>query len=568
MYLPGLPRIGRTTLLATASLCLGFALLVGCDDASADKQVRAELHKAYQHASAGTAEGLTQAKQVLDTAAANANASPAVQANAKALLAQVELEAARAAQRNIDERMMDVARHVADIAQLAQQISTTNALIAGYKQYDPRETLAAIQKNIADATGGPDKPAWFTHENTQIPTLAVLKQDVARLEGEIAKLDEQLKQLNAKRSEVLQQAEQASREAEAAPKGQNLDAFNRASDLRKQAADLAVEIDRTQAAMTPFRSDLAIAQSQQQVVEAFIADQQKQAEAQTRGWQMIQQQMGAQNGLARAILQGAGTSGGGGNSPVPSGGAIADKAAQLNKVMAEIKELREQALSNARAADEHYGQAVTLAEQLRQDLETNIREPKNSSRPEQTSWKALRDVMHPASFRMHQADAKRTLAGILGTEAMELTLRMDLRNLLQPILEAAGLTVPDELQATNVEREREQRLTDANASYKEADELLQNITEGQAQESVQNAAYVARLLTLYAWSQLNRQSGDTQGAQERLELAQQVKNTLVERQIPLPALPEALGGAHPATAPATAPAETPATAPASGDQPG
>jgi hypothetical protein len=150
MYLPGLSRIGRTTLLAAASLSIGLAL-VGCDDASADKQVRAELHKAYQHASAGTAEGLTQAKQVLDTAAANANASPAVQANAKALLAQVELEAARGAQRSIDERMMDVARHVADIAQLGQQISTTNALIAGYKQYDPRETLAAIQKNMVHA---------------------------------------------------------------------------------------------------------------------------------------------------------------------------------------------------------------------------------------------------------------------------------------------------------------------------------------------------------------------------------------------------------------------------------
>jgi hypothetical protein len=286
---------------------------------------------------------------------------------------------------------------------------------------------------------------------------------------------------------------------------------------------------------------------------------------------MIQQQMGAQNALGRAILQGAGTSGGGGSSPVAPGGAIADKAAELNKALADLKQSREQAMENARNADEHYGQAVTLAEQLRQDLETKLRDPKNSSRPEQNSWKAIRDVMHPATFRLHQAAAKRTLAAILGTEAMELTMRMDLRNLLQPILEAAGLTVPDELQAPNVEREREQRLTDANAAYKEADELLQNITEGQATQDVQNASYVARILTLYGWSQLNRQSGDTQGAQERLELAQQVKSTAVERQIALPALPEGLGGAAPATAAATAPATAPADASAEpappGDQP-
>jgi hypothetical protein len=554
-----LPRSSRTSILAPAACAI--ILLVGCDQGGGDRQAREDVRKSHELALAGTEEANTEAKQRLELAAGNNEASPAVQANAKSLLAQLELDAARTAQRSIDQKMMDVSRAVADITQLAQQIATTNALVAGYQQYDPRPTLEAIEKSIADATGGPDKPAWFTHEDTTINTLTVLREQITKLEAEIAALQAKLDELGQQRTAVLAEADQASRAAEGNAAEQTLDAFKRASELRKQAADLAVEIDRTQAAMVPLRNDLAVAQSQAQVIEGLIADLRQRAQAQTQGWQMIQQQMAAQTGLSRSILQGAG-GGAGGASTAPIGGAISDKAAQLGKILEEIKTLREDAVTNARNAAEHYGQAVTQAESLRQSLSQRIGDPKNEGRSEIKSWTTMRDVMHPATFRLHQAAALRTLASLQGSEATEHTMRIELRNLLVPILEAAGLQMPDALQAPNLERDREQTLTAANEAYKEADELLQNITEGQAQPEVQNAAYVARILTLYGWSQLNRANGDERGAQERLELAREIKNAATERQIALPALPEGLGGA-PATAPAAAdPATAPATAPA------
>ena len=82
---------------------------------------------------------------------------------------------------------------------------------------------------------------------------------------------------------------------------------------------------------------------------------------------------------------------------------------------------------------------------------------------------------------------------------------------------------------------------------------------------MQNAAYAARVLTLYAWSQLNQEAGDEKAATEHLELARQVRNAATDRGIALPAMPAGLGappkpaGAEP---PATAPADQPADAPA------
>lgn len=533
------------------------AFVAGCDDQSADRQAQKDVERGHLLALGGTEESLTQSKQLLESASANAAASPAVQANAKSLLAQVELEAARAAQRDIDRQMMDLSRLVSEITQLSQQIATTNALVAGYRTYDPKAALASIEKNIADATGGPDKSAWFTHDDAQIPTLVVLKQDISRLEGEITKRQDQLSQLNTRRAAVLTDADQVSRAAEGPKSDQALAAYKQASDLRKQAAYLATEIENVDAALLPLSKDLGVAQGQEQVISALIVELRQQGDALQRGWQQIQEQIGAQSALARAILQGAAGSASAA-TVVPAGGSIGTKAAQLADIVARLSTLREAALNDARNAAAHYDQAVAKAEDLRRELSTRIEDPRNRSRPEQNSWKTMRDVMHPSVFRLHAAAAQRTLASILATHAQELHARIELRNALMPILEAAGLPMPDQLQAANLERDREQALIAANGAYEAANGLLENITDGQAQADVQNAAYVARALTLYAWSELNRDGGDSKAADEHLELARQVRNAAVERNISLPAMPRRLG---PLPKSAPAPEEAPATAP-------
>jgi hypothetical protein len=147
------------------------------------------------------------------------------------------------------------------------------------------------------------------------------------------------------------------------------------------------------------------------------------------------------------------------------------------------------------------------------------------------------------------------------------------------MLQSAGLAVPSSVQAADLEREREKALKDASEAYSKANDALENVVEGQRDESLRNAAEVARILTLYGWSMLEKQANDPK-ADEHLQLAIQYRKAAAEQNMPLPALPSGLG--EPAgkaaatttaaaegatTAPAsdttaTAPAETPATAPA------
>jgi hypothetical protein len=145
------------------------------------------------------------------------------------------------------------------------------------------------------------------------------------------------------------------------------------------------------------------------------------------------------------------------------------------------------------------------------------------------------------------------------SQAAEFDLRITLRNSLAPVLEAAGLTMPQALLAANLEREREQALKLASEAYAEANRLLDNVAEGQRDESLAGAAQVARILTLYGWSQLERQANDERAAEEHLRLAMDYRKAALEQNMKLPPLPAALGGisaAVPATAPGSATAPT------------
>ena len=543
------------------------AALIGCDDTrSADRRVQNDLNRGIELAQQGTEQSIKQAQQVLETAASDSAASPATRANAKALLAQTELENARNAQREADRLQIELARLVWQADELGLQIGTTNALVAGYRKYDPQEARANIEKAIADATGGPEKPAWFTHENTTLPTLAAVRQVISRLEGEIAQHNDKIKELTTQRDRALADSEQQSRIAQSGRRGEHLDAFRQASELRKRAADLTTAINVEQAALIPLQRDLATAQAQQSVLEEVIAQLQAQGAALENGWKTVQQQIGAQATIASSILQGNGESSPVAASGSTTAGSIASKGAEIERLVAQLKTLRDQAMNDARNASTHYDEATKAANDLRSQLQAKINEL-GPERAESKAWSRLISILSPSIFQLQQSAAQRTLASLYASRAVEYGLRITLRNSLAPALQAAGLAMPPSLQATNLEADREQAIKDASEAYAEANRLLENVAEGQRDETLTNAAQVARILTLYNWSMLERQANDARSADDHLQLAIQFRNAALDQNISLPNLPAGLGprpnSAEPTTAPAaegeTAPATEPAT---------
>jgi hypothetical protein len=552
----------RVKRVAAAFVAAAAALLAGsgCDSdvRRADRQVQKDLHQSIELAQEGKEQSSKQAQQLLESAAANTSISPATKANAKALLAQTELENARTAQRKVDRLQIELARLSWETTQLGNQIGTTNAFVAGYQKYDPRDAKATIDKNIADATGGPDKPNWFQHEKSTLPTLAAVRQELARLEGEIAKHQDKIKALSADRDKANTEAEQASQQAQAGKRGETLDAFRRASDLRKQATDLATHIEAEQAALVPLQRDLSVAQAEQAVLEEVIAQLQAQRAALDTGWQIVQQQIASQSSLAKGILAGEG----GAAQATTVGGSITTKAAEIEKLVAELKSTRDQAISDAQNAADHYKQAADAARDMATELQKRLSEL-GTDRAEAKIWEQLRSAVSPPAFQLQESAAQRTLASLFASRAAECDLRITLRNSLTPVLQSAGLTVPGSVQAANLEVERDKALKDASEAYSKANDALENVVEGQKDESLRNAAEVARILTLYGWSMLEKQSNDPK-ADEHLQLAIQYRKAAAEQNMPLPALPSGLGEPRGKAAATTSAAEGATTAPAIG----
>ena len=85
-----------------------------------------------------------------------------------------------------DEPKPALRERVAAAAPLTPLALVGGTLIDGYRKGDPKTARAALDQKIAEAQGGPDKPAWFTFDKSQIPTLAASTQNISKLQGEIA----------------------------------------------------------------------------------------------------------------------------------------------------------------------------------------------------------------------------------------------------------------------------------------------------------------------------------------------------------------------------------------------
>src|SRR5207247_4777043 len=152
-------------------------------------------------------DGASEAIRILQGAAGQNDASDVVTAQTKAALGEAQYSAAIDALRHVDANEVQGARMTLDIGALARQLAIGGTLIDGYRKGDPKTARAALDQKIAEAQGGPDKPAWFTLDKTQIPTLAATTQNISKLQGEIAQKQAQIKQLDDQRTALIKQAD-------------------------------------------------------------------------------------------------------------------------------------------------------------------------------------------------------------------------------------------------------------------------------------------------------------------------------------------------------------------------
>jgi predicted nuclease with TOPRIM domain len=535
--------------LAAAS-CGAVMLLSGCDMvAGADKRVEDALVQSRAAIRAGGEDATEQAqKHLSDVENQIGNASPGTRALAQSTLGQLKLDNARQMLREVLHNDLIGARLAVEIAALIGQVETSAALIDGYRRYDPKPFISALDQRINEAQGQGDGGAWITHDGAAIPTLSAVRTYISTVQGQINELQSKIEAVQQQRDQLLRQANEQALASEAAEGEEAVKLFTRGSELRKEAADLAVQLDSLDADLQPLQQELAIAEAQQAILENVITQFQEQAKLADASWQQVQQQVKDQQALALRII---GDEQPGQMDPAQSrGNNIAEKASLMNDFFARADELREQALQNLREAAKHFDDAQSSANALRSQIQAAG--PAFQTRPEATAWRHLRELIAPAVYQLQKAHAMRLQGDALSTRATGIGARMRLQGYLGEAAARVAGDIPAPFQQTDLQQLHQQMIEQAKQAYGDAQEVYDNVMEASgaaAEQSSARSAAVGRILLFYGRAQLAAEAAETEDAKTYLSMALDAVKVAAERGASFPALPPVLQAAVPPPAP-------------------
>ena len=537
-----------------AALMAGGPL--GCDDANTvDRRVREGISQSRTALIAGDRE---KAQSLLQEAAGEAEAPNATKAHAKALLAQAELDAARARvsdpQTGIEAANRDIAQMVYEINRLGQQIGETNGMVAAYKALEPVETRKQVQAEIAAATGGGEKAVWVGKPPVEVPTLSAVKQRVAEKQDAVAKQEQRIEALQAQQRQVATSAAQAAQKSETLTGQQGLQQFKQAADLRKQSADLANQFEVAKARLIPLQRDLALAQAQEAAVTNALQQFQAIGKQLETGWKSIQEQVARQQQLAVAILEGSA-------GETKTLASIAQKAKALAERVKQVTESYSEAEETLNSSIEHFGEASAAATQLASELRPRMSELPSDNAMRQ-SIEALLTAYNPVVFELGQANAWLTLGNLQLSRAQTMLERQKMLASLTETLQAAGLELPATLNDPKAAGQAKALAKQAEDAFGEALEQYTTVAESGGSDAERNGGRSGRIYALYGRALLSRLAGNSAAAKKNFADAAAARETLLQEshgaRIALPS--ELVVADSAATRPATAPATAPRTA--------
>jgi hypothetical protein len=291
----------------------GIVVFTGCENDSerADKDVQRNINDvAAERGDAAIQKGLQKA-------VAAKNASPAVAANAKVLLAQAQVEQARQILRSAAQDDLVIERLTAEITDLAHQVNTNNTVVAGYQELSPKATTA-LDKELKAAQAqvkgsGPDAK-WTPQGAGPVPALSSAAARIQKLQADIQGLEGKRADLVKQRAAADAKAADLQKQSRAKEGKESVDLFTKSVAEGKNAADIGNQVGQLDHQLMALKQDLAIAQAQQAELDATVKNIAQQIAANAKAQQETQQLIEAQKALSLSIVNGEGGAGGGGGA--------------------------------------------------------------------------------------------------------------------------------------------------------------------------------------------------------------------------------------------------------------
>jgi hypothetical protein len=257
-----------------------------------------------------------------------------------------------------------------------------------------------------------------------------------------------------------------------------------------------------------------------------------------------------------------------------AGQSIAVKAALLAQTIQEADKARDSATEMIDDAVKQFDAAQNSANLL---VHQELPELVGKQPALQDIVKIAESALSPQGYKLQQARAERLLAEVSLAKAAGVSARMKLAEMLAPMMQQAGQSMPKELTDSTLDKQLKDALAEADSRFKDAAQHLTDITDGpggdELIENTKKAAAVARIFVFYGQQQLALLQGNAALAQQLDASARAAVKAAADLQVTFPNLPGNLEAAiPPPPAPATEPAapadQTPAATPAAAPQPG
>ena len=564
------PRSARSRwLLGMAAASVSLAAVAGCEKAT-DKADLAVTEKLDMAAAVNLtkADGPATAHGYLDAAAKETDASPQLQARAKALLADAELRQATEIAATAAGTADRADRVLRDLRLTTASIAADNRLIAALNKADPAPVLTALTAEKSAMTGSDEKPDWKPTDPVTLASMSAADKAAAALQQQADQLQQQIKTKTDQRTELLTKADQLQQQSRTQKGAAALDLYTQGATARKDADDLAANLSQDQSALARTQADLAVQQAQQAAIKASVGNVDAETGKTTEAWTAVGERVKTIKAHSQSLLgdPSAVQPPSGKDNPETKPGTVADRSAQLADLQKRTRDLRGE-------ADTHYNNAIGFykdAFDRATAVKTTLGDPAHlgsaAERPDRAdldAWKIEKSALEPAHFRYLQATAQLSRAEFHARAADDARSADAVATAMKPVFEAATLTVPTTLDdATGDFKATAKKESDlAVAGFKDAVENLGKVTDGDAPADLKQAAHVSTALAHYGWGLLLKANGDEPGADGQREAARAARSLAAAGTGPLPPMPPGLEAPAPMMPAGTVPATSPAAAP-------
>ncbi len=477
-------RVWRAGLVSWA-VCCGIGLVAGCEDPTRqiDQQVQATIDQARAAKPAA-------AQALYDKAAANVNASPIQQAIALEASARNHWQTAVDLIDQINRGRVEANRLTSDIARLVNNIRGEQTVVDAWTAADPGREKTRLAADKQSAIGSATVAVWYKHDQDPIPTLAKAQADIARLSAAINDNKAQQQGLQKQHDDMIAAADQLERRSEGETGQASVDDFNKASDLRKQAAGVSVQVDSAQAALVPLTENLGIAQAQVQIVEQAIANMDSISAGLDLSWTELQSKVrDAQQRISDYDK---------GDAP-----SVNSLAADLVKQVNDLAEQRKAAEEHLQKANTQLNMATARATMARNAI-TLPTDPSVPLMPAVAAAKNRVDKNSPELYEVEQSDCQRLLGDLHAAEAADLANRQSVITTATPVFRKARLTLPDGLK-DSLDTQYKAEVAAAEAAYTQADQTLDKpsgATTPRDMADMKNVAMEHRIYLQVDWAAL------------------------------------------------------------------